>query len=413
MNRRLCLRIGSVLGCVLCWQATGGESATAAAVSPPGVPMVVPPPTPLPPVVTAGTLASAITPAVHAFVTAQVANLQSTQGPVVTAARTALGANCPRGGSATFRTVYTTELNAVALALLSNPATPLPVKVNLGVVMTQVGTNANTVQMDRAIEALLADRSDGAALAGIHAARPLVVTLITQAGGPGKTTLFAAVVGAVKAHPTGNFAGFIAVDAYRTLVVKPDNVQGLAIALVRQKLPPLYDPVMDLLAVRTAQYAKGVVPDPEAEAIVPTFLTRDFTPAPPAAAPLMTVRQQQRAVQSMVDLLSAIGQRAAPVTDRVVLGQLRDTVKVAAGALNVMSNQPNLFSGASGLGLVVTGPAMAQACSAVPATATIPFKSFAVYPGGPTLFPNGIATPPTLPPLPPSPAAPAATPAAR
>ncbi len=140
------------------------------------------------------------------FIGTALASLQSTDGPTAAAARAALVASCPRAASPSFHAVFTTQLCNAALAVLAK-SPPMPVKVNLGVVMTAVGSNAQTTQLDRAVQVLLADRSDGVALAGIHAAQPLVVALITQPGGPGKTALFAAVVNAVRTHSTGDFAG--------------------------------------------------------------------------------------------------------------------------------------------------------------------------------------------------------------
>ncbi len=73
-------------------------------------------------------------------------------------------------------------------------------------------------------------------------------------------------------------------------------------------------------------------------------------------------------------------------------------------------SRTTLLSTAAGLPPGVTGPAMAAACSTAYSSMSIPFKGFTVYAGGPTLFANGLAKPPTLPAVAPPVVPPAAAP---
>ena len=398
MNRRLCVWIGSVLGCVMCWYATGGETAAAAsAVTPVAAPptlMVVAPPPPLSPEIfnAAGTVTTANAAAIAAFVVRSVDALGTPASAA--AARAGLIAACPRGSSTDFHDVYTAALNKAVLAAIGRGAS-MPAKINFGVVMTTVGTAANTSGMEPAVDALLGDRNDGVVLAGIHAAQPLVVTLITQPSGPGNTKVFAAVVNAVKTHALGDFAGFIATDAYRTLVVKPDNVPNIGANAVRPLLKPLYTPVMNLLAARLATYAKSYPPSPNAEAIVPTFFTRDYT-----TAGYWTGPQKARAAQELDDLISSIGQRAGAVTDRTYLDQMRDTASVAAQGLDVIGGASVLTSVAH-LPPGVTAAALATGCTGAHATIQLNVKTLTPPP---TLPPASNAAP--VAPVAPAPASP-------
>ena len=393
MNRRLCVWIGSVLGCVLCWHATGGEAAMAAsAVAPPVSP--VPAIAPLSPSIvnSVGPVPAALKATIASFVSGSVAALGTPTSAAP--ARAALIAACPRTSSTDFHVVYTAELNKAVLAAVARGAS-MPAKINFGVVMTAVGTAANTNAMEPAVVALLADRNEGVVLAGVHAAQPLVVTLITQPSGPGTTKVFRAVVGAVTAHPLGDFAGFIATDAYRTLVVNPNNVAGIGANAVRPLLKPLYNPVMDLLAARLKVYAKGYPPAPNAEAIVPTFFTRDYT-----TAGYWTAKQQSRAAQELDDLISSIGQRAGAVTDRTYLDQMRDTAVVAAQGLDVIGSV-NVLTGVAHLSPGVTGANLSAACSA--AHAAIQLKVTSLTP--PPTLPAATNAIPVAPVLVPPPAA--------
>ena len=384
MNRRACVWIGSVLGCALSWRAAGfgmtspalGQVAPAATAA-------------LTPLQTATTVSPAQQSGVIGkFVADQVEQLGSPVPATVTAARAAMIAAVPRAPlpTASYRSAFAAELSAATVKAMSAAATPLSVKVNLGVIVSAVATNSQAVELVPAVHALLIDRQDAVALWGCKAAKPLVIALIQQPSVATRTPLFGDVVASVKTHGRSGLAGFLATEAYRALVVNVFNVPGVDSKNVPPLLKPLYDPVLDLLAVRTQMYADGIVPAPDAEVNVPTFLT---TPGVPT-----TQKQRDRAVQELVDLLDWAGQRAQTVTDPVVLGQLRATLQNAAGALDVFCNNTAL-SNVVRMPFVITGPVMYQLTQKVHPTVQLSFPR--------------LVKPPTLPPLPP-PTAPAGQP---
>ena len=378
MNRRVCAWIGSVLGCALCWTAVGGTGSSAWGQALPPASAAAAALVPLQPLETAVT----VTPGqqssvIGTFIAAQMTALQQADGPNVTLARAALVAGCPRTASPSYHDAYTAELSTAAVKVLSTANTPLPVKVNLGVVIERVATNSGAVQIMPAVLKLLADRADAVAYWGCKAARPVVLSVVLQPGFNGKSPLFPAIVASVKQHATGDLAGFIATEAYRALVVNPNNVPGMPAGQVWPKIKVLYDPVLDLLELRTSMYAKGIVPSPDAEVNVPTFLSKadEYTPA-----------QKVRASQDLVNLLDAAGQRVQPGATPQVLAQLRPTLSNAASALDV-------FGGTSSLSTIyrmppgVTAQNMSTLCTGAYASISLAIPT--------------VKKPPTLPPLPP------------
>jgi hypothetical protein len=319
------------------------------------------------------------------FVAAQVAALSSPDGPTVSSARATLVAGCPRSASAAYHNAYAAEVTTAVLKALSNAGTPLPVKVNLGVVIERVATNSQATQVQPAVLKLLADRSDAVAYWGCKAARPLVLTVVLQPGFSGKSPLFAAIVASVKEHADSGMAGYIAVEAYRALVVNPNVVPGMPASTVWPLLRPLYNPVLDLLELRINLLAKGMLPSPDAEVGVPTFLSK---------AGQYTEAQKARAVQDLVNLLDEAGQRVQSVTAAQQLAELRPTLENAASALDVFSGT-SLLSKIYHMSPGTDAPGIAALCQTVYATMQLQFKD--------------LKKPPTLPPLPPPP--PAAAPA--
>ena len=407
MNRRVCVWIGSVLGCLL-------GSATAGIYAAPAVGQATPPVTPVatvPPAVQSAADASVSTAArtIRDFMVTQVAALQSGNRAVVTAARVALLANCPRTAlpSPSYRTEYGRQFAAAAGPLLV-PTSPLAVRINIGVVTAELATVTPPSQLEPLAAKLLADRSDAVVLQGVHAAKPMVIDLITRPGGPGRSPLFGEIVAAVRAHPAGGFAGPIAVDAYKALIVNPTGPQaggggGAANAgnagITLTQVKPLIDPVLDLFETRIKSYANGIPPEPGAEAIAPTFFTSKF-----ATPGYLTVTQKQRVVVDLIDLIDAIGQRVAPVTDLAELTGIRSAVEYSSSGLNVLCDATLLPH----LPLAVPGPTLATLCQAAYGQVTIGFSPIPTAKDPTPLFPRtatspgGLPKPPTLPPLPPT-----------
>jgi hypothetical protein len=377
MNRRVCVWIGSVLGCAIIGQAAGfGVAARAEAQVAPSVTAT------LNPLQSSATVSKAQQSSVLApYISAQIAALQvaATQS----AARAALIAGVPRAPLPTlaYRNAYASEFSAQAVKLLAVPTTPMALKINLGVVTAAVATTSQSVDLVPAVQGLLADRQDAVALWGCKAARPLVLVLIQQpASVANGSPLYGDIVKSVKNHGSSGLSGFVAIEAYRALVVNIFNVPGVPNNQVPPLLKPLYNPVLDLLEVRTKMYDQGMVPSPEAEVNAPTFLTLPGVATPP---------QRDRAIQDLVNLLDAAGQRAATVTNVAQIQALRGTLQNAGGALNVFAGQ-NLLPQVASMPLGSTGAGIAAATQKVYPTMQIKFAFLKKPPVLPAIAPTTV-----------------------
>ena len=400
MNRRVCVWIGSLVGA-----AVVGGSATAASAAT----LVVPP------AVVAAQSAPAISPsamaAIDTFVKAQLADLQGNDPGRQRDAHKLMLAACPRPNAnlptTAYYDAYAKSLSTQAMPLLSATASSLRFKVATGVVVEQVAAIGPSAQSIPVVQQLLNDPSPAVALWGTKAAKPLVQLLIGRTGGPGTgATLFKALVDTVEAHKASDFDGFIADGAYSALLVDPSAVTALAAlppARAADLLKPLYDPVLDLLAVRTKHYDTRVVLQPDAEARVPSFLSRNYATLPKA--------QQERSFQALLNLVAAAGQRAPLIrtTDPATLKALRLTVINSAQALNVMFSivvgRPQSAPLANVTGLVLAAPADQIAAQTAKAyaevTAAVQVQSFVKAPPPlPTIAPPPPPATPIKPPTP-------------
>jgi hypothetical protein len=204
------------------------------------------------------------------------------------------------------------------------------------------------------VNQLLNDSSATVSLWGIKAARPLVM-LKMQAGAISTSTIVKNIVEAVKKHQPpvprtkesedqSAVSGFLVEDAYGALAVKEipsqtdDNVKKLQ--------PPLVDPILDILALRVAQYKDGAVPSPGAELAVSTFLSGQYHNVPLAT--------QKRMVQLLVNLETYAGQRSDQyINNKADLAQLRKMLQYVASALKVIANDRSVDNG---LGWITTMP---------------------------------------------------------
>ena len=278
------------------------------------------------------TNATPFRPQIKAFIDSHVAGLQSANLVAQRAARDALRAGCPRGRNGTLITTsyYSNYAGLLATAAgpLLAPTQKLPLRVSLGVVVADVAENGSSLLLVPVVETMLADPSAAVSLYGAKAAQPLVTALVLQPGGPGAgASLFKGLVDAVADPRHKEFSGYIAAEAYRALLVEPGVHQGMA----ANALIPLYDPILDLVAVRTKQYADGVVPVPEAEQLMPTWISRDF-------ATLPDDKQKRRCLQALLNLIDAAGGRAplVPKSENLELRSLLNVVTRSAQAIDVM-----------------------------------------------------------------------------
>ena len=375
MNRRVCVRIGSVLSVAICWHGVG----VARAQSNP--PTAAAPPTPLPQpaamvaVQQAGNPQSA-SAAIAGFIKASLARGADENPVVAHVGRKQIADGCPRKASVAYHNLYAAELNRQGLALV-DPTAPLRVRVNVAIAVQSVAVNADSVELVPVTVKLLDDPSAGVAVLALKAAKPLVLTLTLPPNSPAKSPLPPAIVRSVDAHHADKSAGgILATYAYDALVIKPGSVPNGVSSTV---LLPLYDPVLDLLEKRTAWYADGVVPAPDAEKVVGTFFTVNKAALPP--------KQTAHIEQDLTNLLANIAFRAGAMTDRAEINAVRDTVNNLAQALNSLSNSGAL-DGITHLGLSITGPVLS---SEVLGAKGLPSLQLAV---------KGLTIPPPLPPLP-------------
>ena len=268
MNRRVCVWAGSIVGAAVCGWALGGGTALAQAIPPVAAPPPIPTgsvPTPVRTAWANPNLAQARA-AISPFMAAQLGTIGSAGATATnqTAARLSLILACTRGNTtAAYYQAYATEWAQQAGPILKNPATPVRVKIDVGVVTASVAatTNGSTL-LTPIIDQLLSDPNPAVADWGMKAARPVIITLLAQSGGPGTSTLIGDVVKSATDHAR-DLSGVVAEDAYQALVITaPAAAFGAA---APPPLTPLFDPVLKLLAVRTKRYAAGLVPAPDAE----------------------------------------------------------------------------------------------------------------------------------------------------
>ena len=392
MNRRVCVWAGSIVGAAVCGWALGGGTALAQAIPPVAAPPPIPTgsvPTPVRTAWANPNLAQARA-AIGPFMAAQLGTIGSAGATATnqTAARLSLILACTRGNTtAAYYQAYATEWAQQAGPILKNPATPVRVKIDVGVVTASVAatTNGSTL-LTPIIDQLLSDPNPAVADWGMKAARPVIITLLAQSGGPGTSTLIGDVVKSATDHAR-DLSGVVAEDAYQALVITaPAAAFGAA---APPPLTPLFDPVLKLLAVRTKRYAAGLVPAPDAEDQVPLFLSQNYAAMPAA--------QKAVCVQELVDFVSSAGQRANLAVDPKVEHALLRTIKNAASALNVMAGPGQPVANIANLGISATPAQIMAATSAVFQQMGIPF---------PKLKPPPTLTPMQPPPPPPPPKVP-------
>jgi hypothetical protein len=376
----------------------GSPAAAVPASTAPVVPVPTPPVTSVPGTTMTATAFPPGSPnavVISGFIATQLGQLTAAGDPAAQkAARLALVAGSPRtsanGPTTTaYQSAYAKELCHQAQPLLLRTA-PLRVRLNLGVALGSITSNAPSYDFAPAVQQLMADPNSAVALWGLKAARPLVATAVIRLGGTGTDPIFGAIVKSVQSHPPDGFAGALAVDAYRALVVNTQNpLPNISDDKATPLLKVLYDPVMDLLVYRTGQFKAGMVPSPDAEFSVPTFLSKDYENMAPAT--------KDREVQVLLNWMDACGQRAVlvPNANRPLLRDIAGTVKRFASALTVMyrvgdathPKQDNAvpLDKVASLDLTATGTSIAAA------TAT-------AFPALSARFPQ-LVKPPTLPPV--------------
>jgi hypothetical protein len=295
--------------------------------------------------------------AISKFVQDQFVGLSGSEFAAQTAARKALLAQLSRGSTPAYYAEFSRAWSTAAMAALEK-SPPVSVRLNIGIVTQALADNGSIIDPEPLVDKLIDDKDPCVALWGIKAAKPLVIVLLTLPHGSGKPPVLShptaqAVVDAVKRHGNSEIAGLIAADAYSALVVNaiPDVTPQQMAGMV----PPLVEPLLDILEFRLSQYKNGVPApggkltgpqNPGAEHAIGTFLSTSY------GSPLLTVADQHRIVQDLVDLLTYVGERAALYqNNKDDLAEIRDMMRYAASPLRVLV--PSAYTG---LGWFVPAP---------------------------------------------------------
>jgi hypothetical protein len=311
MNRRVCVCVGLIVWCGLTANAAFAQT---------------PPTSPAEPVAGIPTDIKSMADAtpfrsqIHTFVLSELDQLAGEDAAVTKAARDKLIAECTGGSTDSYFDVYSQEVNAAVVAMLSkNPPPRLRVRLNLAVLVEAIAEIAKTTQIEDAVIKLIDDPADVVALWGMKAARPVVAAVLAQPAPNASDKLIVEIMPSLKKHPK---AGYAVGEAYRALI--PDDPKSLSAA----QLAVIFPTVMDILNYRISLYKTGVPDSPDAETAVTKLLS--------AVAQVGDDQQKLKIVQTLVDLISVAGEQAqtASKTDCI---QIIKMVDYAVQVLRIIS----------------------------------------------------------------------------
>jgi hypothetical protein len=282
MNRRVCVCVGLIVWCGLTASAAFGQAAPTEPAA--GIPVEV------------KSMADA-TPfrsTIHTFVAGEIDQMAGEDPAATKAARDKLVAECSSDSSASYLDVYSQEVNAAVVAMLSKDPPPrLRVRLNLAVLVEAIAEIAKTSQVEGAVIKLIDDPADVVVLWGMKAARPVIASVMAQPTPDASDKLILEILPALKKHPK---AGYAVGEAYRALI--PDDPSALSAG----QLAVIFPTVMDILNYRIVRYSSGVPDSPDAETAVTRFLS--------AVAKVGSDQQKLTIVQMLVNLISVAGQQA-------------------------------------------------------------------------------------------------------
>lgn len=335
MNRRLCVRVFSVLSCTLIFACC----ASGQAPPPPTAPVSV-----LPPGVQAE---QPVNPtdllAVKKFISDQIALLTGPSSTAQSTARKAIIAQLSPGSTPDFYSKFAAIWSVDATAILAkNPS--VSVRLNIAIVTRTLTESGRVMDPKPLVIALIKDKDPCVALWGIKAARPIIELLLQAPPIGGKAAVLAdpivpAIIDAVRRAGDTQVAGIVTTDAYNTLIVDDNHpIVGLSQQQAAPLVPPLVGPILDIVDFRLNQYVTGVRIEaaslsgpqaPGAERIVGTFLSTNYSK--------VSSTLQTRIIQDLVNLVTLLGERAALYQNsKDDLAQIRDTLRYATSALRVL-----------------------------------------------------------------------------
>jgi hypothetical protein len=286
--------------------------------------------------------ATAFRPQIEQFIQTQMDALADPA--TLKAARESLIKECSADANPSYLNIYSKAINAAAKKLLStNP--PLHVRLNIAVVLNEVGKSARTSEIEDAVLMLVNDAAEPVVLRGLQAAHPVITSILLN--NPTKATgdkLIAAILPAVKSHPK---SGLIASEAYHALL--PDDGLPAGVRVTTDAL--VLAPILDLLDYRISLYTTTIPDNPAAENEIPTFIYHSFKNAGAL---------QHRAVQALVNLIAVVGRQATNAT-KVDIAEMVQTLNYSASALstNIPAVQ-GILAPIATLSKSTLGPAVAQ-----------------------------------------------------
>ena len=264
--------------------------------------------------------------AVQSFIGGEIARLRSKTPATQKMAKDALIAECTSRGDVTatpeYQVAYARQLSQQLTPLLQDKA--IRVRLTAGIIATQVA--ADTVKTDAPAQfasmatALMKDKEDSILLWGVKLAK-YVIADFAQQGKPIKP-LSDEVIAAVKNHPD---SGYLAEEAYAAFTLEPYG-KGQNPDAFGKAAPVVLPELLQLMEIRTAQYAAAVPGSPQAEEKAVTFLAVDASQAA-GAAPMRN------------KVLSAVGKNVCAVLAQIANGnttpELVGVARAEGGALQV------------------------------------------------------------------------------
>lgn len=210
------------------------------------------------------------------------------------------------GGAASpqYQTLYVGCVNKALLQLLKEKGGKnVRLRVSAGVTAAAVAEvvfkdGADASKLAPTVQELLADKQTAVALWGIKAAKPVIASIIANGGNP--TPVSKLVVKAMQEHGE---SGPVVEEACSTL-----TLEHLISVQFKANLGAGFDPailtiipdLLDLIAWRAEQYTNGNPPSPQAERVVPVFLSSTA-----AGALALNPAVSNRAIKVMGDLTCA------------------------------------------------------------------------------------------------------------
>lgn len=196
------------------------------------------------------------------FVNRHVSRMKSGSSAELSASREALVAAVGGQPSISFNELYADAINSAIPTLLKEER--VAVRVNAAIVVTRVAERTSSARLAPVVKAMLSDESPGVAIWSMRAARPLLLSILSD---PilSSNNLVPVVVEAASKHLG---SGPVAAEAYNALTsaLLDRSVRSTFTTPQLQKLVPvIIDAVQSILEQRVKLYEQGIPPDPSVD----------------------------------------------------------------------------------------------------------------------------------------------------